>query len=224
MRIAWLAVLALAALATTGTAAEDDRLWTLLKGGGQVIMIRHAITTPGVGDPPAMRLDDCRTQRNLTDQGRADARRVGAALRARGIRVDRVLSSPWCRCLETARLAFAAPETWAPLGNLYGRPELRDEQVQQTQSTLSEPHPGGNVVLVSHGSTISAVTGVSPEPAEMVIVTPQGGGRFAVARPPQRSLAVSEHEVVTPREATHGGWSTEAAMRPCATVVLEPPR
>ena len=180
-RVAWLAVLVLAALGVAGTAAADDRLWTLLKGGGQVIMIRHAITTPGVGDPPAMRLDDCRTQRNLTDQGRADARRVGAALRARGIRVDRVLSSPWCRCLETARLAFAAPETWAPLGNLYGRPELRDEQVQQTQSTLSEPHPGGNVVLVSHGSTISSVTGVSPDPAEMVIVTPQGGGRFAVA-------------------------------------------
>jgi len=180
-RVAWLAVLLLAALGVAGTAAADDRLWTLLKGGGQVVMIRHAITTPGVGDPPAMRLDDCKTQRNLTDAGRAHARRLGEAFRAHGVRVDRVLSSPWCRCLETARVAFAASETWAPLGNLYGRPELRDEQVRQMQSTLSEPHAGGNVVLVSHGSTISAVTGVSPDPAEMVIVTPQGGGRFAVA-------------------------------------------
>jgi broad specificity phosphatase PhoE len=180
-RLAWLAVLVPAALVVTGTAADDDRLWTLLKGGGQVIMIRHAITTPGVGDPPAMRLDECTSQRNLTDQGRAHARRVGEAVRARGIRVDRVLSSPWCRCLETARIAFGTAETWAPLGNLYGRPELREEQVRQMQSTLSERHAGGNVVLVSHGSTISAVTGVSPEPAEMVIVTPQGGGRFAVA-------------------------------------------
>jgi len=132
-RVAWLAVLLPAALGVAGPAAADDQLWTLLKGGGQVVMIRHAVTTPGVGDPPAMRLDDCKTQRNLTDQGRAHARRLGEAFRAHGVRVDRVLSSPWCRCLETARLAFAAPETWAPLGNLYGRPELRDEQVRQMQ-------------------------------------------------------------------------------------------
>ena len=93
-------------LAVPGAAAASDQLWALLKGGGQVILIRHAITTPGVGDPPGMRLDDCSTQRNLTDEGRRDARRLGEAFRARGIPVGRVLSSPWCRCLETARLAF----------------------------------------------------------------------------------------------------------------------
>jgi phosphohistidine phosphatase SixA len=169
-----------ASLAVPGTAADGEALWTLLEGGGQVVMIRHAITTPGVGDPPGMRLQDCKTQRNLTDQGRADARRVGAAFKARAIPVDRVLSSPWCRCLETARLAFREPQVWTPLGNLYGRSELRDQQVKEMQATLSEPRPGGNTILVSHGSTISAATGINPDTAEMVIITPQGNGKFAV--------------------------------------------
>src|SRR5262245_58263872 len=112
----------LAGVLTAPTAvAADEEVWALLKGGGQVLMIRHAITTPGVGDPPGMRVDDCSTQRNLTDQGRQDARRLGEAFRARKIPVGAVLSSPWCRCIETARLAFGVtPETWAPLGNLFG--------------------------------------------------------------------------------------------------------
>ena len=156
-------------------------MWTLLKGGGQVILVRHAITTPGVGDPPGMRLDDCTTQRNLTDQGRGHARRLGEAFRTRGIPVDRVLSSPWCRCLETARLAFGPPETWAALSNLFGRPENRAEQVRQMQAVAAERRRGGNVVLVTHGSTIAALTGINPHTAEMVVVTPQGHGRFAVA-------------------------------------------
>jgi broad specificity phosphatase PhoE len=95
--------------------------------------------------------------------------------------VARVLSSPWCRCLETARLAFGTAEVWTPLGNLYGRPEQRDEQVREMRVRLAEAPTGGNLVLVSHGSTISAVTGVSPGTAELVVVAPQGGGRFDVA-------------------------------------------
>ena len=95
-------------LMPAATVGASEHLWTHLKAGGQVVLIRHAITTPGVGDPPGMRLDDCSSQRNLTDEGRRDARRLGEAFRARGLPVDRVLSSPWCRCLETARLAFGA--------------------------------------------------------------------------------------------------------------------
>jgi phosphohistidine phosphatase SixA len=174
-------LVAFALLAAAPAARADERIWSLVKGGGQAIFVRHAITTPGVGDPPNMRLTDCSTQRNLTDAGRAHARRVGEAFRARAIPVDRVLSSPWCRCQETARLAFGPPETWAPLGNLFGRPENRAAQVQELQALASERRTGGNVVLVTHGSTISALTGINPGSAEMVVVTPQGDGRFAVA-------------------------------------------
>jgi phosphohistidine phosphatase SixA len=159
----------------------EEELWRLLAAGGQVVLVRHAVTTPGVGDPSGMRLEDCSTQRNLTDEGRAHARRLGAAFRARGVPVERLLSSPWCRCLETARLAFGAPEVWAPLGNLFGRPENWEEQVRRMRELAGEPRRGGNLVLVSHGSTISALTGINPDTAEMVILTPQGSGRFRLA-------------------------------------------
>jgi phosphohistidine phosphatase SixA len=171
----------LTVVALTSPAAASDDLWALLKSGGQIVFIRHAITTPGVGDPPGMRLDDCRTQRNLTDDGRQHARRVGEAFRARGIAVTRVLSSPWCRCLETAQLAFGPPEVSSALGNLFGRPEAKAEQVRQMRAMAGVAPGIGNVVWVSHGSTIVELTGVNPDPAEMIILTPQGGGRFSVA-------------------------------------------
>ena len=83
-------------LAVPSSAVADEALWRLMRGGGQVILMRHAVTTPGVGDPTGFKLDDCSTQRNLTDAGREDARRVGAAFKARGVPVGRVLSSPSC--------------------------------------------------------------------------------------------------------------------------------
>ena len=170
----------LAVLAVPGAARASEQVWALLKSGGQVVLMRHAITTPGVGDPPGMRLDDCSSQRNLSDEGRRDARQIGLAFRARGIVVDRVLASPWCRCLETARLAFGATEVSPPLGNLYGRPENQTPQVREMQAMVGERRSGGNLVLVSHGSTILALTGVALGSGEMVVVTPQGAGHFAV--------------------------------------------
>ena len=175
-------ILALACLLAVshGTAASEA-LWAQLKGGGQVILVRHALTTPGVGDPPGLRLDDCSTQRNLSDEGRRHAERIGAAFRARGIPVREVQSSPWCRCIETARLAFGGAQLHPSLGNLFGRPEKRDSQIASLKKELLKPLQGDNLVLVSHGSTIQALTGISPGSGEMVVVTPQGGGRFAVA-------------------------------------------
>ena len=161
------------------SAQADESLWTLLKGGGQVVFIRHAITTPGAGDPPGFKLDDCSTQRNLTDAGRAHAKRIGEAFQKQKIPVERVVTSPWCRCIETAKLAFGKhDETSTALSNLFGRQENRDKQVQQLKTFVPKK---GNLVLVSHGSTIVAYTGISPDTGEMVIVTPQGGGKFAVA-------------------------------------------
>ena len=179
----------LVAIGLSASAFADEQLWTLLKAGGQVVLIRHTITTLGAGDPPGMRLDDCGTQRNLTDEGRRHARRIGEEWRGRGITVERVLSSPWCRCLETARLAFGSAETSEPLSNLFGRGENRERQVRDMRAMAGEKRGRGNLVLVSHGSTILALTGVSPATGEMVIVTPQGEGRFSVAG----RLAVAEN-------------------------------
>ena len=168
-------------LLTPTLALADEKLWSLLKGGGQVVLIRHTVTTPGAGDPPGMRLEDCGTQRNLTYAGRTHARRIGEAFRSRGIPVERVLSSPWCRCLETAELAFGKAEVSDALSNLFGRPENREIQVKQIQLLISSKPTRGNLVLVTHGSTIHALTGVSPGTGEMVLFSGREvAGRLSV--------------------------------------------
>ncbi len=92
----------------------------------------------GFGDPPGFRLEDCATQRNLSDEGRAHARRTGEAFAKHAVAFDRVLTSPWCRCKETAQLATGREaETLAPLSNLVGRSEHRDEQVKALKAYLA---------------------------------------------------------------------------------------
>jgi broad specificity phosphatase PhoE len=178
-----LCLLLLAALVLSGPSpsAADEAVWELLRGGGQVILMRHAVTTPGVGDPAGFRLEDCSTQRNLTDAGREDARRVGATFRTRGVPVGRVLSSPWCRCLETARLAFGVAEPWPPLSNLYDNRSREAEQLRALREIAGRRPTGGNVVLVTHGSVVLPLTGIQPAPAEMVVLTPDTSGRFKLA-------------------------------------------
>ncbi|HEX2200338.1 MAG TPA: histidine phosphatase family protein [Burkholderiales bacterium] len=166
-------ILLFACLAFPAVAAANDALWSLLEKGGQAVLVRHTLTTPGVGDPPGMRLDDCATQRNLSVEGRVHARRIGEEFRRRNIPVERVLSSPWCRCLETARLAFGKAEVSQPLSNLFGRYDNRESQVRRMRELLKEEFKG-NLILVTHGSTILALTGVSPATGEMVIVSPDG--------------------------------------------------
>lgn len=180
MKSGLVAVAAGMLLTLPGAARTDEQVWAHLKAGGQVVLMRHAITTPGFGDPPGMRLDDCATQRNLTGEGRRHAREAGEAFRARGVAVERVLSSPWCRCMETAQLAFGRAEISQALGNLYGRPEAREEQVRGMEAMVGQWRGRGNLVLVSHGSTIAALTGVHPDSGEMVVVTPREEGSFTV--------------------------------------------
>jgi broad specificity phosphatase PhoE len=176
-------------LLCTGTARADDAAWALLRNGGQVLLIRHAETDPGVGDPPGFSFADCATQRNLSDTGRRQALALGAAFRQRGIAVARVLSSPWCRCIDTATLAFGAHETSAMLSNLFEHGQNRERQTAAFGDLLGELPSArqvkaakrGNLVLVTHGSTIAAFTGIVPAMGEIVIVTPSGNSAVRVA-------------------------------------------
>ena len=180
-RVRIAALLLVSALALPGAADADDALWARLKGGGQVVLLRHAVTTPSVGDPAGFRQDDCATQRNLTEAGREESRRLGAAFRARAIPVERVLSSRWCRCLETARLAFGSAEPWEPLSSLFADRSRQAEQTRAFRALAGEKRAGGNTILVTHGANVRAFVGINPAPAEMVIVTPQDNGTFTVA-------------------------------------------
>jgi broad specificity phosphatase PhoE len=164
----------------SASAQSNEALWDVLRGGGHVVLLRHGTTTPGAGDPPGFRLEDCATQRNLSDQGRAEARRIGAAFQARHVPIGLVLSSPWCRCLETARLAFGRAERWDTLGNLFGNRSREAEQVTAMRERVSQRPTVGNLILISHGVTIQALTGESVAQGEFLVVTPEGNGRFRV--------------------------------------------
>ena len=171
-------ILAMLLLSTPATAVDSEALWALLQSGGQVVIMRHAATEPGVGDPPGFRLDDCRTQRNLSAAGREDARRIGTALQARGVPIGQVLSSRWCRCLETARLAFGTGEPWLSLDSFFNDRSRAAEQTPVVRQRAGERPTTGNLILVTHQVNITALTGISPVAGEMVILTPQGDSTF----------------------------------------------
>jgi broad specificity phosphatase PhoE len=168
-------------LAVPALARADEALWSLLRAGGQVVLVRHAATDPGTGDPPGFRLDDCATQRNLSARGREDARRMGDAFRARGVPVAGVLSSRWCRCLETARLAFGTVEPWPALDSMFEDKSRSDEQARAFREKAGARPANGNVVLVSHGVNIAAWTGMPLAQGDLVVLTPSGHGTFRVA-------------------------------------------
>jgi phosphohistidine phosphatase SixA len=140
-------------------AAEPVPLAELAKPG-RVLMLRHA-NAPGVGDPPAFRLDDCSTQRNLDAAGRAQAATLGERLAKAGVARAKVYSSQWCRCLETARLLKLGPPAELPaLNSFYGRTQDRDANLAALRTFLAGlPVDGPPVVLVTHQFTIDAFTG-----------------------------------------------------------------
>jgi broad specificity phosphatase PhoE len=174
-----IATLVLAILLGATPAWADDALWSLLENGGQILLLRHA-TAPGTYDPPGFKVDDCSTQRNLDETGRAEARRLGEALKARGVPLGRVLSSRWCRCLETAKLAFGRVEPWPALDSLRRGDE--DRRVEEVRRLASQPFTGPNIVLVTHQFNISAVTGLrSIASGETIVLTPLGPAGFRVA-------------------------------------------
>jgi len=171
-----LAALPLLAIARPAAAVDDETAWRALAAGGCAVLLRHAATVAGIGDPPGFRLDDCATQRNLSDDGRAQARRIGAEFERRGIRVDEVLSSRWCRCLETARLAFPRHEVRVleALNSFFADGSTRQEQTDALRGFLSRQRAPRRIVLVTHQVNVVALTGQSVGMGEAVLVRIDG--------------------------------------------------
>ena len=173
--ISWL-VLALVA----SPAHAADTVWEALQTAGSIVVLRHSFA-PGGFDPPDARLDDCSTQRNLDDSGRRQARLIGEAFRQHGITVGAVLSSPRCRCLDTARLAFGRVESWDPLQGALDDTQLRRQRVDEIKKVMSEPRDGPPLVLVTHGSVVTDLTGLNVRMGEFVVLGRGADGAYSVA-------------------------------------------
>lgn len=182
-----LAVTLLAPLARAAHA--DDALLASLRTGGIVVALRHALA-PGTFDPAGLRLDDCSTQRNLSEEGRAQARRIGAWFAQRQLVPAAVRSSPWCRCVDTATLAFGRAEPWAALGSPRGSPERTNaNHLGQLRTALqaAATRPGRFEVWVTHMFVLSDLVGENTASGEGLVLQalPQGGvkllGRIAPA-------------------------------------------
>jgi phosphohistidine phosphatase SixA len=163
--------LLLAACLPTAASANPELLGRL-REGGLVILLRHA-TAPGTGDPPGFRLDGCATQRNLSEAGRAQARAIGAAMRREAVPIGRVLSSRWCRCLDTARLLDVGPVIpFPPLASFFGERQRQDGQTQAVQAHVAAWRGPGNLLLVTHQVNIAARSGIYPASGEAIVVEP----------------------------------------------------
>jgi broad specificity phosphatase PhoE len=179
-------VAALAAAMPARVLGDDADTWRRLREGRFVILMRHASTEAGLGDPAGYRLADCKTQRNLSDAGRAESRRIGERFRAERVPVARVYTSPWCRCRETAMLAFGRAEDWGPLASIFDFPHHEpeySERVRKRIGSYGRRDPGGNVVMVTHNVNIAALSRHSVAPGEMVLMRPDG---CCNARPAER--------------------------------------
>src|SRR5215203_5644201 len=159
-------------VAVTPAAADASVAWEALRKGGYVALMRHADARGGAGDPAGFKLDDCSTQRNLSERGRADAVAMGAQIRANGISFTRIIRSPWCRCVETAKLMDLGPVDIEPaFSNAFVLRDRRDE-LRRDATAILNTWSHGTLMVVTHGANIQALSGVSPTSAEIVVGDP----------------------------------------------------
>ena len=171
-----------AGLRQTHAANPAGPVEAVIREGRVVVAFRHA-NAPGTFDPPGMRLDDCRTQRNLDEGGRAQAQRIGEWFSVRGLKPTRVRSSPWCRCIDTATLAFGAPQVWAALGSPHGRPATETEPLMRAlrQAVVeASKQPGRFETWVTHMFVLSALTGESTSSGEALLLRATADGTIKV--------------------------------------------
>ena len=170
----WLALAAL--LAPPAVHADEAAAWAALKRGGAVVALMRHGDAPGTFDPPGWKIGDCSTQRNLGPQGRLDAAAVGRRLRAERVDVRQVLSSPWCRCVDTANLVAMGPvQTEPTFSNALLLAERRDELTAGARRILQAWRGPGVLLVVTHASNIQPLTGRSPGSGEIVVVSTDGG-------------------------------------------------
>lgn len=163
-----------------------EEIWQRLQQPGDalyVVLLRHALA-PGTGDPANFQLDDCSTQRNLNDEGREQARQIGQAFRDRNVEVQQVLSSQWCRCLETAELMdLGEVKPYPALNSFFRDRSTADAQTTETkQFLLSQIENPGVIVMVTHQVNITGITDIVPRSGEAVVVQVDAEGLTQVGQ------------------------------------------
>lgn len=174
---AWLGPVAVAGAARTQVDANAAAALLRRGGGGLVVAMRHALA-PGTFDPPGFQPGACNTQRNLGDEGREQARRVGAWYRERRLVPTAVRSSEWCRCLDTAHLAFGAAQPWPALNSIVRERATAAAQTQALRARLmrlAEGEAPGFEVWVTHQANISALAGSFTGSGEALLLRHEAG-------------------------------------------------
>jgi phosphohistidine phosphatase SixA len=169
--------------APSGRPSRGERLVSALRRGGHVIYFRHTATDWGQDDEDPVVFSDCGTQRNLSSEGRRQARAIGDAIERLDIPVGGVLSSPYCRAIDTARLAFGRVRPDAGLENLASASDAEREARTNRLRRLLSVRPGGetNRVLSGHGYNIQAVVdGTGSQEGDAEIFRPGRGNRLAL--------------------------------------------
>lgn len=144
-----------------------------LREGGCVLLLRHAQTVPGIGDPPEFQLGRCETQRNLSDAGRAQARRMGDWLRRRQLVPMAVRSSAWCRCIDTAHIALGTHQVWPPLNSTFGDRLDQPDATASLRAALQTIPSGQFELWVTHQVVVTGLTREVPRMGEGFVVDGQ---------------------------------------------------
>ncbi len=149
---------------------SSNKIITQLKSGGNIIFIRHAIA-PGNGDPDNFDLKDCSTQRNLSKNGIEQSKKIGEFFKDNKIKVEKVLSSEWCRCKDTAKLAFKNFKVFSSLNSFYDAKfaDNKEEQIKNLKKYVKEWKGEDNLVLITHYVVILAVLNKSTSSGEIII-------------------------------------------------------
>ncbi len=170
MKIFKFLIIIFISLTTSIKADLNKNLLNQLDDGGKLIFIRHAYA-PGGGDPQNFNLNDCSTQRNLNNEGRKQAQYIGEFFKKNEIKIDKVLSSEWCRCKETAKIAFKNFSTNSFLNSFYSSKyaKNKDKQIKMLNNYVKKFKSDKNLILVTHYVLISEVLNYAPSSGEIVV-------------------------------------------------------
>ena len=165
-----LIILFVVLLNLNNNAFSNDKILESLKEGKKLVFIRHAIA-PGNGDPINFNINDCSTQRNLDKNGIVQSKKIGQFFINNKIKVDKVLSSEWCRCKDTAKYAFQNFETFNALNSFYDVRFAANEakQIKDLKNYIKNWDSDENLVLVTHFVVISSILNIGASSGEIII-------------------------------------------------------